>query len=347
MQKNNFDFLRFVFAFLVVLAHTYELSGNIGALHALSIIDTFIPVSGFFIISGFLITRSYSASKTLGQYFIKRIKRLMPGYLFIIIGSALGLSLISTLGLSGYFHSASLYKYLSANLVFLNFLHPCLPGVFDKNTMCAINGSLWTIKVEVSFYIIIPLLFYFINKSNRKLILLSVLYILAVLYNYGLYEFFQKWTGHHGLYFTLSHQLPSLMVYFIAGMAIHFYFDIIMKYKNLLVLIALPVFILEYVLNVEILKPLALSIIIFYVAYSFKAFNNFGKFGDFSYGIYIFHFPLIQLFIYYGMFNKYDPWMVTVIIALTTCILAVLSWHLLEKQFLKRRTVKTKFDAGV
>jgi peptidoglycan/LPS O-acetylase OafA/YrhL len=282
----------------------------------------------------------------LGDYFTKRAKRLLPAYVFVILVCAIGLAFISTFTIDAYFHHASFYKYLLANVTFLNFLHPCLPGVFEKNMMCAINGSLWTIKVEVAFYLIVPILCHFISRSNKKMVLLTALYIAGLLYNYALFKVFSHMPGHDGLYFTLTHQLPSLMTYFIAGMALHYFFDDVLKAKNKLILIALPVFIIEYYWGYQVIRPVALAIIIFYAAYSFKFFNNFGKHGDISYGIYIYHFPVIQLFIYFGVFNFFAP-VVAVLILITAVItLAILSWHLLEKRFLKKRIAMEKQAAG-
>ena len=69
------------------------------------------------------------------------------------------------------------------------------------------------------------------------------------------------------------------------------------KIKKIIILPSILVFLLEhYVFEIQILKPLAFGFIVFYIAYSFKFLNNFGKFGDFTYGIYIYHFPIIQIF---------------------------------------------------
>jgi peptidoglycan/LPS O-acetylase OafA/YrhL len=335
MQKNNFDFLRFLFAFIVVLAHIYELTKNQNILPSWEHIDSFIPVAGFFIISGFLITNSYSRSKSLSDYFVKRAQRLLPGYLFVVVICSLLFAFISTLSVHDYFTSSSLYKYFAANSIFLNFLQPCLPGVFENNLMCAVDGSFWTIKVEVSFYLVLPLLCYFINRTNKKGFVLTVFYILTLVYNYLLYRYFQVHVNP-GLYFTLSHQLPSLMPYFIAGMALHYYFDEIFHRKVFFVLIAIPVFLVEYYLDYQVLRPIALSIIVFYLSYGFKWFNNFGRFGDFSYGLYIFHFPVIQVFVYYNLFKNYNTVVAVTITILTSVALAILSWNFIEKRFLKR-----------
>ena len=338
MQKNNFDFLRFIFAFGVILAHIYELTINSEVFPAAKHIDSFIAVSGFFIISGFLITNSYSRCQNLKDYLVKRARRILPAYIFVIVICSIVLSLASTFSFGHYFSSNSLYQYVGANLLFLNFLHPCLPGVFDHNFMCAVDGSLWTLKVEVSFYLILPIIFYLIMRTGKKAPALFILYVLSLTYNFCLYKYFQV-HQNPSLYFTLSHQLPSLMPYFIAGMAVFFYFDSMLKYKTLLFLIALPVYLGEYYWGFEILRPLALTIIIFYVAYSFSFLNNFAKYGDFSYGIYIFHFPVIQLFIACGLYQKYPSWISVTLTLLISLILGVLSWNFIEKKFLTKARV--------
>jgi peptidoglycan/LPS O-acetylase OafA/YrhL len=338
MHKNNFDFIRFILSFTVILAHIIDLSQHSSLTFLRPFFDSNIAVTGFFIISGFLITKSYISTDNIKQYFIKRANRLLPGYLFTVFCGAIFLLFISTLSFHEYFLSSDFYKYLFCNIIFLNFLHPCLPGVFLNNHECAVNGALWTIKVEVGFYVIIPPLIYVISKFSKKLFLFVFIYIAALAYKYAVGQYYQQ-TGN-AIFVILAHQLPAFMSYFATGMAMHYYLPKFINYKNYLILIALPVFILEYYFSLEILKPLALTIIIFYIAYGFSFLNNFGKYGDFSYGIYIYHFPLIQLCITLGFFARYNPFLVAVCIIIIVLIMAVLSWYLIEKRFILRKFKK-------
>jgi peptidoglycan/LPS O-acetylase OafA/YrhL len=340
MHKNNFDFLRLLFASMVVFAHIFELTKGQNTFPFLSHLDSFLPVAGFFIISGFLIGRSYDRSKSLADYFSKRAKRLLPGYVLIILVTAILLVFVSTFDFSTYFGSPMLFKFLAGNLIFLNFIEPCLPGVFLHNEMCAINGSLWTIKVEVGFYIIVPVLAFLIRKFNRPLLFLLVLYVLVLIHNYLLERYLA--VRSPGMYFTLSHQLPALMTYFISGMILHYYFDFLFKNKAIVAAIAFPIFLMEYFYNYHYLQPITLALVLFYFAYSsrFKMFNNVGKHGDFSYGIYIYHFPLIQLFVFWGMFNAdHNRWTSMILLLTIVAIIAWVSWNFVEKRFLKSRTV--------
>ena len=73
MNKNNcFDFLRFFFAFDILLAHLWELSESSSLFFLSRITDSSIAIKGFFVISGFLVAKSYTNTPSLKEYFIKR-----------------------------------------------------------------------------------------------------------------------------------------------------------------------------------------------------------------------------------------------------------------------------------
>lgn len=89
----------------------------------------------------------------------------MPAYsLTILLCALIGLFLTS-LSCREYLTSSSLYTYLICNLLTFNFLSPDLPGVFDTNPLQAMNGSLWTIKVEFMLYIIIPIIYWLLKDT--------------------------------------------------------------------------------------------------------------------------------------------------------------------------------------
>lgn len=336
MRQNNFDFLRFYFAFIVVVGHIIAVT-NLDIFQPYApFFNTYIPVTAFFCISGFLISSSYTRNKSLSKYFKKRAARILPAYILIILLCAVFLSFISEYSFSEYFTNPQLFKYLLANLTFQNFIAPCLPGVFTGDNMinCTVNGALWTLKIEVAFYIIVPLLFYFMKYIKRKYIILLIIYILSIIYQTTLEELAGA-TGNN-LLGILSRQLPGFMSYFACGMALHYYFDIFIKYKKWFFIAGLILFFFERYMGWEILAPFALSSLVFSIAYSLKWLNNFGKYGDISYGIYIFHFPIIKLAIEFNFFDRYNPYLVALSIILTVLLTGFLSWHLLEKRFLKR-----------
>src|SRR4051812_35296360 len=94
IRRNNFDFLRFCFAVLVILSHSYPLTGNtaaepIGRITGGTVVFGSVAVEAFFVISGFLIAHSWLHSASAGQYLKKRILRIYPGYLVAMLISFL------------------------------------------------------------------------------------------------------------------------------------------------------------------------------------------------------------------------------------------------------------------
>ncbi|MCG9880441.1 MAG: acyltransferase [Bacteroidia bacterium] len=336
MGKNNFDFLRFAFALIVVLSHTVDLSLAPSIQFLKPYLDTHVSVTGFFVISGCLISASYIRSSSLRSYLEKRARRLLPAYILIVVLAVVIFSGFSTLSLTNYFTSKQLYSYLLSNLFFLNFIQPCLPGVFEANNLCAVNGALWTIKVEVGFYLVLPVIIWGLNRTKKKWLFLAILYLFGLGYYYGISYLSHVMPHKQGLLYTLKNQLPGYLTYFSAGILLFQYLDFVKKNITLLSTIALPVFVIEYMYGLEVFLPLAMTILIAAIAFGFSFLNNFGKYGDVSYGIYIFHFPFIQALISLGFFNRFEPMLVLVMLVLFVLLLGFLSWHLLEKRFIKR-----------
>ena len=336
INVNNFDFLRVVFAFTVAFAHLIELS-DLEILKPLKIyFNTRLAIDGFFIVSGFLIAKSFENSKTIKEYIIRRAKRIIPAYAVVILVSALFFSAISTSSLSEYFSNIQFWKYLTANLSFQNYLEPCLPGVFETNKFCAVNGALWTIKVEEAFYLLVPLFYWFVrSKKFNFYLLIVIVYLLSVFY----YMYFLSIDNYR-----IAKQLPGALAFFATGIVFYKNFSLLQKWKDYIIIPCLILFVLEhYILKTQILKPISFGIMVFYIAYSFRFLNNFGKYGDFTYGIYIYHFPIIQLFVFLGLFNKYPPLIICTSVLMLTLLLAILSWYLIEIPYLsKSRRLRQK-----
>lgn len=322
ITKNNFDFLRVLLAFIVFLGHLGTLSAS-AELKIFEHSPIEIAVFGFFVVSGFLIARSYDRSSSLKSYLKKRILRIVPAYLLVVFLCAILLSLVSTLSLYDYFTNSQVYKYLFWNSLFLNFKAPWLPGVFGNQ---AVNGALWTLKVEMCYYFCVPLLFLLFGKNNKyRNISLAVIYFLSLIYlNY--FESLHK--------MSLAKQIPGVLCYFIPGMLIYFNFDKFIKYKNSLFIVAIMTVWIDLIFDIKLVSPMMIGIIVLYIAYSFKFLNNFGKYGDFTYGIYIFHFPIIRTFTTLGLFEHYNPFVMALICMLVVIGVGVSSWHFYEKKFL-------------
>jgi peptidoglycan/LPS O-acetylase OafA/YrhL len=179
-------------------------------------------------------------------------------------------------------------RYLGANLVFLNFLAPNLPGMFQENPLQAVNGALWTLKIEVAFYCILPLIAFFARKLGpAKWLLFAMLYAAAEIWRIQ----FREAGGGLAI---LAHQLPGQLNYFVTGMAL---WELRGLYTPRLFAGALGFAIVaaSYLYPaMESARAAALGALVIACA-SAPRVGSAGPFrGDISYGVYIVHFPIIQ-----------------------------------------------------
>jgi peptidoglycan/LPS O-acetylase OafA/YrhL len=294
-----------------------------------------MAVSGFFIISGFLIMRSFYRSKNLWDYSLKRIKRIVPAYMSVVALCAVFLSTISSLSFHEYFSSNSFYKYFISNILFLNFLQPALPEVFTTNPLPFVNGSLWTIKVELCLYAVLPLIVFCLKK--KPILPLAVFYILSLLYSFIMNSLADS--SGNSFYNFLQRQFPGQLLYVVSGSIILFYFDFIVKQQVKYFLPASAfIFLIRYFVSnwtIELFYPFSFAVLIVCCAYYLKKLSILTKFGDFSYGLYLFHFPVIQVFVHFGILEE-NPVLLFIVCFTVIFSLSALSWHLLEKKALKR-----------
>ena len=171
IPKNAMHLIRLLMAVYIACAHFVELTSSpaLDWIPSIFMRQGRMVILGFFVFSGLLVTGSYLRSKGFKDYIYNRILRLYPSYAAILIVSILALSLMSTLSFADYFSDLQTFKYIAANFSFLNFLEPSLPGVFENNPFStAVNGSLWTLKVEMMFYLFLPILIYILTKQKTE-----------------------------------------------------------------------------------------------------------------------------------------------------------------------------------
>ena len=333
-RKNNFDLVRLLAALIVVIAHTADVS-KYAVFETLSgTFNSRLAVDIFFVISGFLIIRSYENSSNLGVYLKKRMKRILPAYAAVIIITAVALSLISTVSFDKYFN-LEFAKYIVFNLLTFNFLQPTLPGVFVTNDIQVVNLSLWTIKVEVMFYLLVPLIVYVLSKTN-KILTLGLIYLGSILYSTALMQFGDRFFEPDTL-IQLEQQLPGQLAFFISGAFIYYFYD---KFRdNILFLLPIAAFVIaihNFAAEIYLMYPLALATMVIYFCLIFRYLGNFSQHGDFSYGIYIWHFPILQIFAHFRLFER--PALAVPTMLLCIFFASYASWNLIEKPFLARRS---------
>lgn len=328
-RYNNFDLIRLLLAVSVAITHIAILSGNNTMAGIGLLFSSEVAVDAFFVISGFLIFMSFDSSRTVRAFAFKRVRRILPGYATVIILCAIFLFFVSSKGVSEYY-SMDWLKYLFFNLLTLNFLQPTLPGVFEHNFWSAVNGALWTIKIEVMFYAVVPLIAWILARTN-KMRTLAAIYLFSVLYSLVMVWLAVYYESN--LFMVLEKQLPGQLAFFIAGGWLYYFQDIFRKNAAKIFLFSIFIVAIHLaVAELTLLYPAALGAVVLYLATVLRYLGDFGKFGDLSFGVYIWHFPIIQIFANYGLFEQ--PYLVMPLLILSIFSAAYLSWHLVEKRFL-------------
>ena len=328
-QDNCFDFIRYFFAFSLIAVHFCTVTG----------VEQFWVVSGgtrvkaFFIITGFLVVYSYIRRGSLRVYIEKRARRILPAYVGVIFFCFLLGVLFTTLPLGQYLTSVQTWRYLLANLTFLNFIEPCLPGVFHDNVMPYMNGSLWSMKVEVLFYLCVPFIVWLMRRWH-KLSVLAAVFLFSVVWNMA-FSYLHVATGNR-FYWLMQHQLGGQMIYFFGGIALLLYFDQFCRHIKWLFPLGLVFYLLSHRSGLlHYLEPLSFAIIIIGVAYFCRSLNFLRRFDNISYGLYLYHFPVVQVLVYYRI-HQYSLPLAFGLTLLCTIGLALLSWHCIEKPLLRR-----------
>lgn len=329
-ERNNFDLLRVGLASTVFLVHAHILSraGELAFLERF--LSTDFAVKGFFAVSGYLVFMSYERSSSVRDYFEKRARRILPAYAFVVVGAAAAGALLTDRDFSGYLPGA--LRYLLANLAFANFVAPTLPGVFGSNPEPAVNGALWTLKIEVLFYLTLPLIALLLRRFGR-LPVIALLYGLSVAYTLALTYAAHK-TGSEG-YIVLARQYPGQLAFFMVGALVYYASPPLRSPRYLAAFVAACAYLALVGPTDPWLAPLAISYSVLYFALAFPYLGNFGRFGDFSYGIYILHFPILQFLVQQRLFVG-EPWLGFGAACALVPAAAIALWHFVEKPALRR-----------
>ena len=303
-------------------------------------------VGSFFAISGFLMFASYEKHHNLKGYLVRRARRILPPYVFIVILAALTLVTLSTLTLLEYFTSAGFWKYLVCNLCFMNFMAPSLPGVFDgpENVINAVNGALWTMKGEVVCYLMVPVLFNVIRRFPRRCTLILAACLAAC------FSVF--------LWFTFSGRFPEgslhivakqfrVFSFFLCGALINVHLKAFLRYKWVVFAVVLAMMGAAEINSslYHILRPFSDSMLVIWCSLV----GTWGVFAShrdsLSYDIYLFHFPIIQALVATGMIAALGSIAGLVLTVGLTVGLAIISWNFIDAPILnagkKKRSAKT------
>ncbi|MBP2706430.1 acyltransferase [Microbispora sp. RL4-1S] len=329
-RANAFNLLRLLGALAVIVEHSWVLSGHGSPLYPASGIGVGgIGVGVFFLISGYLISESWLSDPSPRRYAVRRALRIYPAYLVVIVASVLILGPIATtLPVGDYFSRWGTWSYLIRGLTVFPVGYE-LPGLFEGLPYPrAVNGSLWTIPVEVLCYIGVALLGRWGLLRRRAVLVALIVAALAIATAVHL-------TGYVGglVPFLLSAYAAGPIAFFTIGMLVR---ETRWRPPLWLTAAASAAWAALWVTPLANLAAIgAVSCLTFTVAFRAPAVLHrpTGSY-DLSYGTYLLAFPVQQLLVRSGMRTP-----VAVMLATTAIVLplAALSWRLIERPALRLR----------
>jgi peptidoglycan/LPS O-acetylase OafA/YrhL len=348
---NNLDCLRLVFAVTVIFSHSYAIgigmqTETYGAAsqftepmllwsHGQTTFGI-IAVDAFFIISGFLIANSFLRSRSLLVYFRKRVARIYPG--FVVCMLILALAVVPIAG--GIFANQSLSGRVADFIgraailwninVWNSFARNPLPNVID--------GSVWTIPWEFVCYIGLAAAGAAGLLHRRLFVLLTFSLMILYFLVSGAIAWIGIPPGTHWVHFFDTHiyvQLRGLPVCFVAGTAFYLYRERI-PHSNIWAIVAVLVLAASCFVPYTwaLCFPLAGTYLIFWFAFHPGVnIHHFARYGDFSYGTYLYAFVVQQLIVQ-ALGHTVRPVALFLFATPPSIIMGILSWYGVERWFL-------------
>jgi peptidoglycan/LPS O-acetylase OafA/YrhL len=342
----GFNFLRLALALTIVFYHVVIADGywDAGTGPFLWFFEySLVPM--FFALSGFLITAS-AQRLDLANFLLNRALRIVPALAVdilicaFIIGPA-----VTTLPLGEYFTDAGFFAYL---MNIIGAIHTELPGVFTGNPTPQVNGALWTIPWEIICYTIMSVMMItgVVRRPAATFLLLAGYVFTGLAVEHFMPAGAQNGSTLHALFVSRGAQLVTA---FLSGILAYQLRDRIPMSRMALyacIAIALTAMIVldtratHSVANRLILIPV-LTYITIHAGLSRLPLPKSLERGDYSYGVYLYHVPFIQLAIFLApsVFVGTVPGVVmltAVTVAVVLCVAAV-SWHVIEKPVLSLR----------
>jgi peptidoglycan/LPS O-acetylase OafA/YrhL len=322
-RAGSFDSLRLLAASVVLFSHCYPMLGIEGTSLVARALSGTYAVYAFFAISGYLVTLSWVRDPDVSRFMQRRSLRIFPALIFVIIASVFIIGPIATnLNLTDYFTRKTTWSFLAK--IFIYPPQYNLPGVFEDNPFPnVINGSLWTLRLEFGLYVVVAVLgqcgmLRFRNLGAALTLLCLAVYVMASgMPANSVSEMILKFASNMVPFFVgmaLAQNNPRSKVFWILTLGFMISSGLLLETKAFapLLLISLPLAVL--LIGTTINLPL-------------------GKMGDYSYGVYLWGFPVEQTLVHFlgplALIQLF--WRA----AGVTLLIAMLSWHLVEERALQ------------
>jgi peptidoglycan/LPS O-acetylase OafA/YrhL len=332
--SNNFDFVRLIAASLVIVGHAYPLNALASPGFFQVSIETY-AVKIFFVLSGYLVTKSWIEDPHIPRFLARRALRIFPALIGVTILSAFALGPIATrLSLIEYFRNPSLWTYFQNVALYI---HYYLPGVFETNLYPgAVNGSLWSLSAEFFMYIIVPVLGgIFAGRNFRAGYFIAT--GLIVLANMYFLQIASQPLPRVVFYATDMMAWLAMAPYFMVGGCLFAFRDVIKP--DLAIALALVLAGLWLTTSglpaVEtlLLGVTSYAVISFGLASS-PLISRAGRYGDISYGLYLYGYPVQQL-VSWQLRDRVSVAAQIIISLIGAGACAFASWRLIEEPALR------------
>ena len=332
-RENNLNTLRLIFASMVLLAHSFPVLQRgsqdfFSKLFASTNIAE-MGVNAFFVVSGFLIVKSINRNDIV-YYTSSRILRIYPALIVCTLLTILVMAAYSTLPAADYFTDNQTKRFLN-NMHLSKTVIGRLPGVFENMNIEVVNVSLWTLVVELRCYLIVGVLGVLGIFRNRLFGSIAILVMLAMI-----------WTDI-GPNVPLIHEKDPwhrVFSFFMIGGLAYLNRDVIRLDARIFVFSLLAFWFLQGTPNYDLMNILPFAYIVLYLAYGPRFRDVTEGFGDISYGLYIYAFPVQQAL--GASFPSISPYLHAVVSLAITTVLAKLSWELIEKHALRMKWVPSQ-----
>lgn len=321
-RNNNFDALRIFAAALVILSHSWDLPKQPGEPVVLltqgAVNGGALGVWIFFFISGFLVTESY-LRRGWWAFWEARTLRIYPALSAALVFSVLVGAAMTAIPWASYWSQEQTWSYVYKSLMMQIQHH--VPGV-----SMPINGSLWTIPMEVTLYGVVALMG-LVTLLRRAWVALFVLLALMAWFMVKP----ERVTLFPGV--AATYALPAVLC-FLLGMVFLVLRDRIPLHGAVVLLM------LGALIATGRAYPPGNAYVCVALCYAvaWLAFHPHvrlrvpDRVGDISYGLYVYAFPIQQAIIYAK--PDLDAALIFLLSFSLTAALAWLSWHLLEKRAL-------------
>lgn len=342
-HRNNFDFIRIVAATLVIVGHAYALLALPDTpVFFRSSVSTF-AVKVFFVLSGYLVVTSWLHDPSILRFITKRALRIWPALIAVVTLSALVIGpLVTTLPLVDYFAHPAFGLYFETISFYVHFT---LPGVFETNIYPnAVNGSLWSLPAEVAMYLLVLACGMVTMWFPRRAFALAwcgltmiIIALHAIIFVLGVSAF-----THMVVYATSVQAVIEVAPYFMLGGCIALAGSRLpLRPLVALVLLGVGMVLARSPWPVEpLLVPITAYAVIALGTASFPVINRTGRFGDISYGVYLWGFPVAQLLSWQFGHDLSLGSHIALTILLTYGV-ALASWHLIERPALQFKPSST------